>query len=52
MIALEHRDEQRQGQEGVRAQFEEPDVVVPGQRLPFGVLEGQPATFLRGRAVQ
>src|SRR6478609_4446798 len=52
VVALEHRDEQRQRQERVRTQLEQSDVVVLDQRLAFVRRELLPGAVLRGRAVQ
>jgi hypothetical protein len=52
VVALEHRDEQRQRQERVRAQLEELRVVVPGQRFAFLVVEGEPCALLGVDAVE
>jgi hypothetical protein len=52
VVALEQGDEQGQDQEVVRAHLEQRDVVVGGQRLPFGVGEPQPGAALGARAVE
>jgi hypothetical protein len=52
VVAFEHRDEQRQRQERVRAQLEQFDVVVAGQRRAFLVGEGQPGAGLAAVAVE
>ena len=52
VVALEHRDEQGQRQEGVGAEREEGPVVVPGERGPFRVVEGEPRRPLVGDAAE
>src|ERR1700683_2363944 len=52
VVALEHRDEQRQQQERVCPELEQRDVVVPAEGVAFGVGELQPGAALRRRAVQ
>src|SRR5215469_5562015 len=46
IVALEHGDEQRQRQERVRAELEQPGIVVRGQGLPLVVVELQPGAAL------
>src|ERR1700684_1234460 len=52
VVPLEQRDEQGEGQEVVRAQLEELDVVVAGQGLPLVAGELQPGAAFRARAVE
>src|SRR3984957_9754372 len=52
VVPLEQRDEQGEGQEVVRAQLEQPDVVVGGQGLPLVAGELQPGAAFRARAVE
>src|SRR5580704_800803 len=47
VVALEHRDEQRQQQERVRPELEQRDVVVRAECVPFGPGELQPGAALR-----
>src|SRR6267154_439220 len=52
VVPFEQRDEQGEGQEVVRAQLEQPDVVVGGQGLPLVAGELQPGAAFRARAVE
>src|SRR5450755_3895945 len=52
VVPLEQRDEQGEGQEVVRAQLEQLDVVVGGQGLPLVAGELQPGAAFRARAVE
>ncbi|MGD0935203.1 MAG: CopD family protein [Streptosporangiaceae bacterium] len=52
VVPLEHRDPQGQGQERVRAQLEQGDVVVHRQRIALLLGERQPRAGLTGDAVE
>jgi hypothetical protein len=52
VVPLEQRDEQGEGQEVVRAQLEQLDVVMGGQGLPLVAGELQPGAAFRARAVE
>jgi hypothetical protein len=49
VVALEHRDEEREREERVGAHLEERDVVVLAQRAALLVGELQPGALLGGR---
>src|SRR5690606_11027525 len=52
VVALEHRVAQRQREERVRAQLEQPRVVVPGEGGALVVVEAQPGARLAPVAVE